>query len=128
MRIAALLGTLVVLGGIAAAAILLGYAASNDVVLLILGAGLGAILSQAFAWFGDSWLRGRRENSALNGFVEKLREVESEMAFYRTFQANDLREYSAAVISLSDAARQAFDSLADIDISQYQLTLQVRLR
>ncbi len=124
VRVVAFLGTLVVLGGIAAAAILLGNATSGDVVLLILGAGLGAILSQAFALSGDSWLRGRRERAALTGFVEKLREVESEMAFYRTYMANDLRAYPAAGIAISDEARRAFDSLADIDISQYQLTLQ----
>ena len=124
MRVVAFLGTLVVLGGIATAAILLGIATSGDVLLLILGAGLGAILSQAFASSGDSWLTGRRERAALTGFVEKLREVESEMAFYRTYMANDLRAYSAAGRAISDEARRAFDSLADIDISQYQLTLQ----
>ena len=83
VRVAAFIGTLVVLGGIAAAAILLCNVTPRDVVLLILGAGLGAILSLAFALSGDSWLRGRRERVALTGFVEKLREVEREMAFYR---------------------------------------------
>ena len=124
VRVVAFLGTLVVLCGITAAAILLGDATSDDVVLLILGAGLGAILSLAFAFSGDSWLRRRRERAALTGFVEKLREVESEMAFYRTYVANDLRAYAAAGIAISDEARRAFDSLADIDISQYRLTLQ----
>ena len=124
LRVAALLGTLVVIGGIAAAAILLCNVNPGDVVLLVLGAGLGAILSLAFALSGDSWLRRLRERAALTGFVEKLREVESEMALYRTFLANDLRAYPAAGIAISDEARRAFDSLADIDISQYQLTLQ----
>ena len=124
VRVVTFLGTFVVLGGIAAAAILLYNVPSGDVVLLILGAGLGAVLSQAFAWCGDSWLRGRRERAALTGFVEKLGEVECEMAFYRTYLANDLRAFPAAGIAISDEARRAFDSLVDNDISQYQSTLQ----
>ena len=118
------MGTLVALGAIAAAAILLYNIPSDDIVLLLLGAGLGAVLSLAFTLSGDSWLRKRRERAALTGFVEKLVEVEGQMASYRTFLANDLRLYPAAGLAISDEARRAFDSLVDIDISQYQLTLQ----